>query len=169
MTREDRVSGYNYYSDEFEDEEVLGRQNGSGLRAQLEEALKEIKDLRSELNQEKRQKSLTDLFAEKGKDPAAAALVPDGVDPKEWLDKNAAFIADAKKEQAVEESPEGEGGAAPEVPDPALEAERQAMERINAAAGTGIPSTATADPIQKMKSFQTKEELLAYIESNGAG
>lgn len=167
------MSGYNDYSDLFDPDEG-GHQDGKGLRAQLEQALSEIRSLRSELTQEKRAKTLADLFAEKGKDPAAAALVPEGVDPKDWLDKNAAFIADAKKEEQVveeskEEKPEGDGGAAPEVPDPRLLEEQAAFETITGLVGTGIPSTATADPIEKMKSFQTEEELLNFIRSNGAG
>lgn len=170
------MSGYDNYSDLF-DGEGRERQDGGGLRKQLEEALAEIRSLRSELTSEKRTKTVTDLLAEKGKDPAAAALVPEGADPKEWLEKYGSFLADAKKEPAQEPSagqPQGEqGGAAPEVPavDPALEEERLAMETITGVvgAGTGIPSTASADPIAKMQSFQTEEELMAFIRSNGAG
>lgn len=172
------MSGYYYDdSDMFEDEGPGRQGGGSGLRKQLEDALSEIRNLRTELNQEKRAKALTDLFTEKGKDPAAIALVPEDADPKAWLEKNAAYLADAKKpevlEQRQEQQQNGEQGheAAPEVPDPALEEERMAMETLTGVVGegTGIPSTASADPIAKMQSFQTEEELLAFIRSNGAG
>lgn len=161
------MSGYDNYSDLFDSDES-GRQDGRGLRKQLEEALGEIRSLRNELTQEKRAKDLTALFEEKGKDPAAAALVPKDVDPKAWLDANAAFIADAKKEPADPPVP-----AVPEVPakhevvDEALLQEQAAFETITGMVGTGIPSTATADPIEKLKSFQTEEELLNYIRSQG--
>ena len=110
------------------------------------------------------QETLTSLFAEKGLDPAATALVPKGEDPKEWLNKYGDFLAKAKREEPKVEEPKAE--AAPEVPDEHAE-ERAAMEQLQGA-GTGIPSTATADPIAKMKSFETEAELLAYIQSNGA-
>lgn len=162
------MSGYdNDYSDLFDDN---GRQtqDGKGLRAQLEQALSEIRSLRTELTQEKRGKDLAALFAEKGKDPAAAALVPEGADPKDWLEKNAAFIADAKKDVPNDEH-QDEPPAVPEVPDPALDEERAAFETLTGIVGTGIPSTATADPIEKMKSFQSEAELMEYIRSNGGG
>lgn len=161
------MSGYNdNYSDLF-DGEGQGRQDGSGLRKQLEEALAEIRSLRSDLTKEKRAKTLTDLFAEKGKDPAAAALVPEGADPKEWLDKFGGLLADVKKEAPKVE--DQQQPPAPEVPDPALIQEQMAMETLQGLTGpgTGIPSTATADPIAKMNSFDNEADLMAYIRSQG--
>lgn len=160
------MSGYNEYSDLF-DGDGRERQDGGGLRKQLEEALSEIRNLRNELTQEKRSKDLTSLLSEMGKDPAAAALVPEGVNPKEWLAANGKFLADAKVDEPKAEERKEEASA-PEVPDPALLEEQAAFETMTGLVGTGIPSTATADPIAKMQSFQTEEELLAYIRSNGA-
>lgn len=159
------MSGYDNYSDLFDSDES-GHQDGRGLRKQLEEALGEIRSLRNELTQEKRAKDLTTLFTEKGKDPAAAALVPKDVDPKAWLEANAAFIADAKKEEVKDELPAPEVQTT-EVVDQALLEEQAAMETITGMVGTGIPSTATADPIEKLKSFQSEQELMDYIRSQG--
>lgn len=162
------MSGYNEYPDLF-DAEGRERQDGGGLRKQLEEALGEIRTLRNELNSEKRTKTVTEFLKGKGKDPAAASLIPQDADPEKWFNDYGSLLADARKaEQVVEEtkgSEETKDEAAPEVPDPALDQERMAMETLAGVQGTGIPSTATADPIQKIKSFETEEELLAFIRS----
>lgn len=158
------MSGHNEYSDLF-DGEGRERQDGSGLRKQLEDALGEIRSLRSELTQEKRAKELSSLFSEKGKDPAAMALVPQDADPKAWFEANAHLLADVKKAEVEQEQ---EAPPSPEVPDPALIEEQAAFETLTGMVGTGIPSTASADPIQKLKSFENEEDLLAFLKSQGA-
>lgn len=171
------MSGINDYSDLFEDDHEE-RQTGGGLRKQLEDALARVQKLEEANQQLVRKDSVGALLKEKGKDPAAVNLIPLDVDAKEWLDKNGHLLADAGKATTktsenvppAVETDDGEPPAAPEVVehDPALEEERQAMETLQEHSATGIPSTATADQIQKLKSFDNEADLLKYIQSNGA-
>ena len=160
------MSGYDNYSEVF-DGDGLEQQTGGALRKQLEEALGEIRSLRSELTKSKREETVTGLFKEKGIDPAAASLVPADADPQKWLEQNAQFLRTVEGVPANQEKQ-----AAPEVeqakPDPKLEAERQQLQGLEEAGETGIPSTATADQISKLQSFDNEADLMAYIQSGGA-
>lgn len=165
------MSGINDYSDLFGGDGREEQQTGGGLRKQLEDALSRVQKLEEANQRLVRKDSVSALLKEKGKDPAAVDLIPLDVDAKEWLDKHADFLRDVGKPAPTVEVQTEETPAAPEVeaPDPALEEERQAMETLQEHSTTGIPSTATADQITKMKSFDNEADLLKYIQSGGVG
>jgi hypothetical protein len=158
------VSGYNEYSEMFDGDD-LERQNGGGLRKQLEEALAANKKLSERLTNLERKDSVTGLLKEKGIAPAAAGLVPTDADPMKWIEENGHLLAKAvETPMDLKEAPTPE---VEETPDPDLEAEQRQLEDLQGASETGIPSTATADQITKLKSFETEAELMAYIQSGG--
>ena len=156
------MSGYNY-SDVLDGDGYEEQQSGGALRRQLEEALGEIKSLRGELQAKKRGETAEHLLKEKGINPQVAEAIPADVDPREWIDKFGHLFGAGVQTDTP---------APPEVQvhDPALDEERAALEQVaQHEASTGIPSTATNDQIEKMKSFQTEGELLAYIANGGVG
>lgn len=159
------MSGYDNYSEIF-DGDGHEEQSGGGLRKQLEEALSVNRKLTERLDRLEQKAPMEALFKEKGIDPAAVALVPAGAKPEEWLEQNARFLKGFEAPGTDQQQQ-----AAPEVQqhqeDPDLEAERRQIEDLEEAGETGIPSTATADQLQKLQSFDTEEELLAYIRSGG--
>lgn len=158
------MSGYsNNYSDVLDSDGFEEQQTGSGLRKQLEEALGELKTLRGTVHKLQQKPATEDLLKEKGLNPAVADAIPDGQDPGEWIEKFGHLFG-----AGVQTGAESE----PEVVehDPALDEERAALEQVqNQSSNTGISSSATADQIEKLKSFSTEAELLSYIRSGGAG
>jgi hypothetical protein len=160
-----RVSGYDNYSEVF-DGDGHEQQTGGALRRQLEETLAANKRLEERLTQLERKETVGGLFKEKGIDPAAVALVPADADPQKWLEQNAQFLRTVEGVPANQEKQ-----TAPEEkqtpPDPQLEAERQQLEGMEEAGNSGIPSTATADQITKLQSFDNEADLMAFINSGG--
>lgn len=162
------MSGSYFQSDDDE----FDRQNnsGSGLRKQLEEALGEIRSLRDALDGDKRQKTASDLLKDKGIDPAVVELIPKDADPKEWVEKYAHLLGakgsedpNLKTQSAV---------TAPEIQvatddDPALVAEREALEAMRDAQESGSQATVSTDLIDKMNKINTEDELLAFFRTNG--
>ena len=160
------MSGYDNYSEVFDGDD-LEQRTGSGLRKQLEEALGEIRSLRNELNQGKREETVSGLFKEKGIDPAAAALVPADADPQKWLEQNAQFLRSVEVPPADQEKKTAPEEEQAQKPDPELEAERQQLEGLEKAGESGIPSTATQDQLTKLQSFDNEADLMAFIQSQG--
>lgn len=161
------MSGSYYQSD---DDEFDRQSSGGGLRKQLEEALGEIRSLRQALDGDKRQKTATDLLKDKGIDPAVAELIPADADPKEWVEKYAPLLG-AKGTEVTNLKPQAEA-TAPEVlmapdDDPALVAEREALEAMRDAQESGSQATVSNDLIEKMGKINTEEELLAFFRTNG--
>lgn len=165
LLREDRVSGYNYqsYSDDFD-----GQNNsGGGLRKQLEEALGEIRSLREKLDGDSRKKTVTDLLKDKGIDPAVSELIPSDADPTQWVDKYAHLLGvKPEKHSEVVTGTEPEIQVAPDD-DPALVAEREALEAMRGAAESGSQATISNDLIEGMNKINTEEELISYFKKNG--
>lgn len=157
----DAVYGEQYdYSDGF-DGDGREAQSGGGLRKQLEEALAEIRSLRQEVQGAKRETTVTDLLESKGIDPAVAQIIPADADPAGWLDQYGSLFNTGGKTLDEAEPP------TPEVEDdPDLRAEQEAMQAMSGAS-TGTSTTQDEDPIAKLKSFQTQEELLAFLGEQG--
>lgn len=158
-----------YYNDSYSDLDGAGRQEetGSGLRAMLEEALGEIKNLRGELEKVQsgqRQHSVTELLESKGINPAVAQIIPEGADPTEWLNEFGHLVG-AK----LDEDESGELQT-PEEPDPDLLAEQEAWEAANGlsrqSSGT---TTSVSDPFAKLESFQSAEEMIAFLSQQSEG
>jgi hypothetical protein len=166
------VSGYNNqsgsYGDDFEHQDGT---TGGGLRKQLEDALAEIKKLRQDLGKDERDKTAETALKDKGLDPALKALIPDDAEPAAWVDQYATLLGAKPGAQAAEvkdeakEEPEPE---APQVDDPALVAEREALAEIQGAADAGSPAHLTGDVLERMEKIQSEEELIKFFQSNGA-
>jgi hypothetical protein len=165
------VSGYNYGSDsEFEDERP--ESGGSGLRKQLEEALAEIKALRAERSQDKRDKTVNDLLKEKELDPAIAQLIPNDADPAKWLEEKAHLFATGFERTQVDNRPELD---TVQVEQPSEEdlavllEEQRALEVMSNAQASGTPATPSSDLLEQLNKFQGNEdELLKFFQQNGA-
>lgn len=159
------MSGYYNQPDPDEGQDTAG----GGLRKMLEQVLEENKSLRKLIEGDKRQDVVTETVKGMGLDPAIAELIPaDETDPKKWLEDRAHLFGVKKAE-----SDEGQPGTEPEVrvapdDDPAVVAERQALEAMQGAAAAGSPSaTVSNDLLQGLEKCQTEDELMAYLRRNG--
>jgi hypothetical protein len=161
------VSGYNYSNS---DDDFVGQDNGgSGLRKMLEQVLEENKKLRELVEGDKRQATVTDLLKSKGLDPAIAELIPEGQEPKEWLEKYAHLLGVKEAPELLEDAP----GSPPEVigivqDDPALDNEREALAAMLEAEETGSPASVSPELLNQMDKIQTEEELMKFFADNGA-
>lgn len=158
-----------FYEDYSDDLDGNGRQEetGSGLRAQLEQALAEMKSLRGELAELKtgrRTDTVTGLLESKGIDPAVAQLIPSEADAKEWLDQFGHLFG----KNLDEGNEPGELPTPEEEPDPDLLAEQEAWEAANGLSNSGTP-VAVSNPIEKLNSFESEADLLAFLSEQGAG
>lgn len=154
-----------YYEEPNHTDEV--DMSGGGLRNQLEQALKEIKDLRQQLTADKRQETVTDLVKGMGLDPAVAELIPEQeADPKGWLDKRAHLFGGQRTSE-----PEAQPGTEPEVAvapdDPALVAEREALERMQGAAATGSQATVSQDLLDRLNEARDPAALEELFRQGG--
>lgn len=163
------MSGYynEYEHPELFDDEVEDQQprQGGQLRKQLEEALKANKALNERLVKLERGRTVEDLLRGQGINPAVADMIPADQDPGEWVQKFGAFLpkGQAVTQEVSEQTPEVEEGES----DISAE-EREAFERTaGMTSDTGIPSTASQDQIEKLKSFTNEADLLRYIQSGG--
>lgn len=166
------MSGYNNndYSDVLDGDGFEQQESGKGLRAQIEKLVQKNNELMDRLNAKERGDTVASLLEEKGIDPAVSAMIPESEDPKAWVEKYGKFLG-AKVQEVTKDGGNLEQEQTPEVEvhDAALEEERQAMETLqDLGPTTGIPSTASSDQIEKLKSFDNEADLLAYIQSNGA-
>lgn len=167
------MSGYNNQSGSYGDDE-FGSQDGThggGLRKQLEEALAELKEARKALGKDERNQAAEAVLKDKGLDPALKAIIPEDRDPKEWVEEYATLLGAkpggaAKVEEVAAEEPESNASQA--EPDPALAAEREALEQIQGAADAGSPAHLTGDVFERMEKIQTEDELMAFFQRNGA-
>lgn len=165
------MSGYSNqsgsYGDEFEHQDGT---HGGGLRKQLEDALAEIKKLRQDLGKDERNQTAEAVLKDKGLDPALKDLIPEDRDPKEWVEQYAPLLGAKPQAQVKEEesNEEPESKDTQEELDPALAAEREALEQIQGAADAGSPAHLTGDVLERMDKIQSEEELLAFFSRNGA-
>lgn len=162
------MSGFYNQSDSDLESEFEQSNSGGGLRKMLEDALGEIKDLKKQLNSEKREQSTADLLKDKGLDPAIAELIPADMEPTAWLEKYSHLLG-------VPSAPADEAPAAPEVrmaddSDPAIAAEREALAAMQDAAESGSPAVPTTDALERLNKFEgTVDELEAFFRSGGLG
>lgn len=167
MNKEDRVSGNYYQSDSYDERDERRQDNsGGGLRKQLEEALAELKQLR-----DAQKASVPDLLKDKGIDPALAEIVPEGIDPKVWIDKYAHLLGAKTPVEKLEGEPkeaEQPKIQAPEHEDPALAKEREAVEAMRGAQKDGSPSVVSSDLLERMGAIDNEAELLRFFGENGA-
>ena len=160
------------YYENYSDLDGQGRQeeSGSGLRAMLEEALGEIKNLRGELDKlqsGEKQKSTTELLESKGIDPAVARIIPEGANPSEWLEEFGHLFGSNLDEDAGELPTPKEKN---DDPDPDLLAEQEAWEAAHGvSSGSSGTTTKVTDPFAKIESFTTEEEMLAFLAGEAEG
>lgn len=162
------MSGYyNEYSDNLDGEGRQG-EGGSGLRKMLEEALGEIRELKTELGKvqtQEKAKSVSTLLESKGLNPAVAQIIPEGADVDAWLEQHGSLFktTDAK----LDEDESGELQPAQNEnnePDPDLLAEQEAWEAAHGVS-SGTPTTTNSlDPMVQLEQADTTEKLLALIE-----
>lgn len=158
------MSGYsNNQSNPYEDEEPQG-DTGKGLRAQLEQVLAEL----AELKKASKPKA-ADVLKDNGLDPALEAIIPTDEDPKEWVEKYAHLLGVKPKEQSEEKKVEEEPLEVfmQEDEDPALTLEREAIESMHGAQQAGSPSIVQSDVLEKMNAINSEEELLKFFQNNG--
>lgn len=163
ISREDRVSGYNYQSDSDDELEFERGNSGGGLRKMLEETLKENKKLLEKLEGKEREKSTASLLKDKGLDPAIAELIPADKDPKEWVEKYAHLLG-VKDTQAEKPAVEPAIQMASDD-DPALVAEREALAAMSNAAESGSPAE-TNDLLEQMNKISSEAELMKFFNSH---
>lgn len=166
------MSGYNNQSGSYDDFGDEGRQDGThggGLRKQLEEALAELKEARRLLGKDERSKTAEAVLKDKGLDPALKDIIPEDQDPKAWVEQYAHLLGAKPGSQAKEESEEEpEEAASQQDVDPALLAEREALEQIRGAADAGSPAHITGDVLERMNKIDSEEELMNFFARNGA-
>lgn len=140
---------------EFEDQ---NESEGSKLRKQLEDALRENRELKATV----KERAVEDILRDKGFDPGAKALVVAQVkDPSEiesWLEANGKFLA--RRQEAPPEPP---APAAPAV-SPEHQAAIQAI--THAAPGPGVPTPSSL--WEEMGAAKTQEELHAFMRKYSA-
>jgi hypothetical protein len=167
INKEDRVSGYyNNQPDSYGD--TSQESGGGGLRKQLEDALAEIKKLRQDMTQDKRTESAEALLKGKGLDPALKDLIPDDMEPQQWVEKYAHLLGVKPGADASGQPGEEPQVVAPVEDDPAVVAERQALADIHGAAASGQPATVTSDVLERMSKIQDPDELMEFFRTEGA-
>lgn len=161
------MSGYyNEYSDDLD--RNGGQGEGGTLRKMLEEALGEIRELKTELGKvqtESKAKSVTKLLESKGLNPAVAQIIPEGANVDEWLEQHGSLFktTDAKLD-------EDESGELPPAQnetsdlDPDLLAEQEAWEAAHGVSSGTSSTTSSLDPMKQLEQADTPEKLMALIE-----
>lgn len=157
---------YDEYSDDLGGNGHQVEQSGSGLRKQLEEVLAANRKLMERLDKLEKQPAVTKLLESKGIDPAVAQIIPEDADPSEWLDKFGHLVGAKLDEEKVEVQPTPEENS---EPDPDLLAEQAAWEAANGLAQSSGTTTQVTDPFAKIESFQTQEEMLAFLAQQTDG
>lgn len=160
------MSGYNYNANSDDDDQFVQDNSGGGLRKMLESALTEIKELKKQLNGEKREETATALLKAKGLDPAIAELIPAEMEPKDWLEKYAHLLG--VKDTQPDNEPIVPDVQIPVDDDPALVLEREALEAMQSAAGSGSPAAPSNDALEALAKFEgTEDELMAFFQKGG--
>lgn len=158
------MSGYyNEYSDD------LGHNGGQGeggtLRKMLEEALGEIRELKTELGKvqtESKAQGVSKLLESKGLNPAVAQIIPEGADPAEWIEQHGSLFATTGSNLDEDES--GELPPAQDEMDPDLLAEQEAWEAAHGVSSGTSSSTSSMDPMKQLEQADTPEKVMALIE-----
>lgn len=148
----------NYYSNDPDFDEFGQQETGSGLRKQLEDALKELRELRGELKAEKQGKAVDALLQEKGLDPKVKDLIPQDANPSEWLSTYGSLFG--ARLDAGNEAP---GQAQVDTP-PDHSAEQQAQQQMEPSGGAGGNTTTQQDPLVQLAAVKSEAELLALID-----
>lgn len=170
------MSGYNNnWSDDESFENEGESQGGKGLRKMLEETLAENKKLLARLEGKDRVNDATALLKAKGLDPALVAIIPEGADPKEWLDKYSPLLGVKQVADEADDAGEAQIQVSDDNNDPViiarraeLAAEQKALEEIQDAAESGQPAAVHSDLVNRMDKINTEDELLKFFQSNGA-
>lgn len=158
------MSGYNNQSNPYEDEEPQGN-TGSGLRKQLEQVLAELAELKAATKPK-----AADVLKDNKLDPALEALIPENMDPKDWVEKYAHLLGVKPEEpsgEKVEEVSTEVIMQSPEDEDPAITLEREAIQRMQNAQQSGSPSIVTTDVLEQLKATNSEAELMAFFKANG--
>lgn len=174
------------WDDDF-DNDGQGQQQatkGGGMRAQLEEVLKQNRELRKQLdtaNRQLRTATVADVLRAKGLKSKVAKLIPADVEPSEeaitkWLDEYGdVFGVENLKEPVVKEADAGT-----EAPKPAVEPNHDddlsnaeyanQMRRMGQLTGQGQAPMKEADIMAKLADPNLdRKELLNLIAQHGGG
>ena len=155
------------YYDEYSDNlDGNGRQGeGGALRKMLEEALGEIRELKTELGKvqtESKTRSVTKLLESKGLNPAVAQIIPEGEDAEEWIEQHKSLFVTTGSN--LDEGETGELPPAQEETDPDLLAEQEAWEAAHGVSSGTSSTTSSLDPMKQLEQADTPEKLMALIE-----
>jgi hypothetical protein len=179
----DEVSDWD--DDDFDNDHQGQQQQpskGGGMRAQLEEALKQNKELRKQLDtatKQLRSEAVARVIQGKGLKAKVAKLIPGDVEPNEeaitkWLDEwGDVFGVDNLKEPAKE--PEGTPAPKPAVEpnhddDLSNAAYADQMRRMGQLTGQGQAPMKESDVMAKLTDPNTdRKELLNLIAQHGGG
>lgn len=154
-----------------------GQQQGKGLRAQLEAALKKNRELEQKLQQSQkdlRREAVTRVIRDKGFKAKVAKLVPADVDPTDeaitkWLDEwGDVFGVDGLKE------PEQQPAQRQTVPDPADELSNaeyaQQLAAMGATTATAQAPVKDEDLMKRILDPNTdRKALMELINAHGGG
>ncbi len=162
---------------DFEDDDNSGQQQqGKGLRAQLEAALKQNKELQAKLaDAEKglRREAVARVVNSKGLKAKVAKLIPSDVEPTDegitkWLDEfGDVFGVDNMKETP----PEGQQQAAAQSADDEANIEyAQQVAAMGRATGAATPPVKQEDILKRIQDpAMDKKALLELISAQGGG
>jgi hypothetical protein len=155
-----------------------GNNGGGGLRKQLEQALEQLKTLKSEndtLKTQTRQTAISTVVTGKGYNAKVAQLIPNTVAPtaeavQAWLDEYGDVFNVKKDDTAGSDSGGANEGAAGDVdPDEAMEY-IQTMRQMGAVNGGMMPPAKANDLLAKISNPElTKEDLIQLINAHGGG
>lgn len=155
-----------YYNQPDSDTEEVEDNTGRGLRAQFEKLLKEHNELKATV----KKTSAAEVLKGKGIDPALAELIPPDTTAEAWAEKYGPLLGvkpSGGQEEPSDEQPEVVQQA-PEEEDPAVRAEREAVEAMQGAQQDGSPSVITKDAIERMSKINSEEEFMKFLANPGA-
>lgn len=158
-----------------QDDPNSGDTGGRGLRAQLEKALADLKEVRTERDTLRSQVTETkgvEVLAAKGYKPAVARLaIKDGVDVSDekaldaWLTENGDLFAKSDADQSQGDNESSDGSDQADLP-PGYESAYGAMGRIHAASSPSLVNK-YAQIDASLKKDATPEEVLAAYRAAG--
>lgn len=163
------------YQWEVEDDSQNQQQQsqGNGLRAQLERALSEVKELKAAnatLGKQAREASISSLIQAKGLNPKIAKLIPADVESTRealdtWFEENSDLFPAAAPKEGQGEQPEVQVEE-----DPEQEMMADAMDRMANVANSGRIPGRQEDVLSKLNDPSlTQEKLLQMIAAAGGG
>lgn len=138
----------------------------AALRKQIKEKDKQLAELSEKFDKiakRDRERSLVDVFTEKGVNPKVAKFFPADVEPTPeaiaaWVDEYADVFGITKVEQ-----PASEGANPPPV------LSQDAYARLNAISNPSSPNGGDADVLHAINNAASEADLLAMIHGAGGG